>query len=431
MLSCAWLAAAVVSLVPALRRSASFQAAAAGLAVLGLAVSVPEHRAAPAAAAIRSALPALSQRLLLLNVDGADLDVILTLQAQGKLPALMRLREEGSFGRLKSIVPCVAAVTRTTLVTGRLPFRHGVRSGRARQILGRTPELQVVPVGLGFDLLMSPVMRLRETSIADRKGLALWEIAALAGGSGSGVDFEVDLDRPGGREPPVPDAAIREALAELVDPEAARRVDPAARGPMRDLTEALQADAAAARDLNRLVGDTRPGVVAVSLPGLDRVAHVFLRYARPEEFGDVSHREIDLYGEVLERYYRKIDAVVGRAIEAAGERSCVIVTSTHGMEPVPLRRRLLALAAGPARRSGTHWDGPDGFLFIRGPGVRHGPMPAKGSIADVVPTALYALSLPVARDLDGTILTSVFTTRYTLEHPVSVIGSYDRSLPAP
>ena len=102
-----------------------------------------------------------------------------------------------------------------------------------------------------------------------------------------------------------------------------------------------------------------------------------------------------------------------------------MVTSSHGIEPAPLRRRLLEMATGGEAPSGDHDAGPDGVLFMRGPGIARGPLKGKGTIADVVPTALYALKLPVARDLDGTILTGLFTARYILEHPVTVIGSYE------
>lgn len=103
----------------------------------------------------------------------------------------------------------------------------------------------------------------------------------------------------------------------------------------------------------------------------------------------------------------------------------LFVTSTHGMAPVPLGERLRPRSGGGAPRSGTHEEGPDGFLFARGPDTRHGHRLGKGSIADVVPTALYALGLPLARDLDGSILTGAFEDTYTFDHPVTVIGSYE------
>ncbi len=426
-LSLAWLCAAGVVLLPFLRRRQAPLVVAGSLALLGL-LTVAARLAPPATQEPRvrvrpPLLPAPAGRLLLLNFDGAELDTILTLQAQGKLPAFSRLREQGVYGRLQSIVPCEAAVTRTTLVTGRRPFRHGVRSGLSRRLLGRGPALQVVPFGIGFDTLLRPVMATRPTSILDRSGQALWEIAAQAGGAAWAGGFEIDLDT----EAPGGGAGRGDAAAAIqagfVDPDAVRRAEPAVRASLHDLVAALEADRRIEPELESAARDSRPGIAAFSFPGLDRVAHMFLRYARPQDFGNVTAREVELYGEVLERYYRKIDALVGRAMAADG--ACLVVTSSHGMEPVPLRERIFGMAAGSEAPSGTHEAGSDGFLFVRGPGVGHGPLGGKGTLVDVVPTALYALGLPVARDLDGTILTAVFTPRYILEHPVAVIGSYE------
>ena len=62
---------------------------------------------------------------------------------------------------------------------------------------------------------------------------------------------------------------------------------------------------------------------------------------------------------------------------------------------------------------------------MHGPDALRAQVFGKGSIADVTPTALYALGLPVARDAHGSILAGVFSEAFTLSHPVTVIGSYD------
>jgi Type I phosphodiesterase / nucleotide pyrophosphatase len=423
-LSLAWLPSAMVSIVPALRRRV-LQGIALGLAMLGLALAAtgkPPGQIARSGARPAS-LPSPSGRILLLNFDGADLDTILTLQAQGKLPAFGRLREEASYGRLQTLIPCEAPVLRSTLVTGRTPFRHGVRGGVSRHVLGRGADIQVVPVGLGFDAILAPLIVARATSISDRHGQALWEIARQAGGAGEAFGFEVDLDvAPQHRSRRVDlSAAVKERF---VDGEILRKADRSLRAPLRDLAEALEADGALEPALERAVKEARPGIAAISFPGLDRVAHVFMRYAHPGEFGNVTDREVELYGEVLERYYRRIDTLVDRALQQAGG-AWLMVTSSHGMDPVPLRDRIVRMMIGSESWSGTHETGPDGFLFVRGPGAGRGPMAGKGALVDVVPTALYALNLPVARDLDGAILTSVLTQRLVLERPVTVIGSYE------
>jgi hypothetical protein len=62
---------------------------------------------------------------------------------------------------------------------------------------------------------------------------------------------------------------------------------------------------------------------------------------------------------------------------------------------------------------------------VHGRDALRGRVFGKGSIADVTPTALYALGLPVARDANGSILAHVFSDAFTASHPVAVIGSYD------
>ena len=429
-LSLTWIYAAVIGLAPPLRRIGWLQASAAALALLGLVAAAWEGGggledsgpAAPAPAPAAARTPA--HRLVLLNFDGADFDTVMTLQAQGKLPAFSRLKEEGAYGRLKAVLPCAAAVTRATLLTGKLPYRHGVRDARARRLLGGGPFIEAVPEDLAFDLLLAPILAVRFTDVSDRRSLAIWDIVRQAPGRGGAAGWEIDLDHRAAGPPGTPRPA--QGLLDDLDPEALRASDARSRDLVGRLAAAVEADGRVLEALGGMHPDRGPDVTALSFPGLDQVAHVFLRYARPADFGNLTDREIDLYGPVLERYYRRIDAIVGRALQADGEEATLLfVTSSHGMVPLPPGRRLLAALTSSDGLSGTHQDGPDGFLFARGPQVRRGQRLGKGSIADLVPTALYALDMPVAQDLDGSILAGVFTSRYTFDHPVAVIGSYE------
>ena len=425
-----WLYAVVISLIPPLRRTAWLQASAAGLALAALLAPVlgwpaPETPVTRSERTLHRPQP-LERRLVLLNFDGADLEDILTFQSQGKLPALTRLRDEGAYGRLRSISPCEAPVTRTTLVTGKFPYRHGVRAAVARRAFGVGPEVMVVPRGIGFDVVTWPFLSRRFLSMGDRTGLTLWEIAARLGAGAAAAGWDVDLDRSGASKAgTVSDEADRILAAEFMEARAARAGDPVGDRLVRLLARSVRADQRVLEHFERFVEDCRPGVVAVSFPALDSVAHGFLRYARPDAFGDVSESEIERYGRVLENYYLKVDAIVERAMGSCDGEGILFVTSSHGIDEVPLRRRLLSLTFGRESNSGIHDRAPTGFLFARGPDVRAGQMFGRGSIADVVPTALYALGLPIARDMDGTIRAAMFTAWYTSHHPAPVIGSYE------
>ena len=69
------------------------------------------------------------------------------------------------------------------------------------------------------------------------------------------------------------------------------------------------------------------------------------------------------------------------------------------------------------RYSGMHRN--DGLLFMRGPMIRKGHAITGAGIVDMAPTILYAMGLPVARDMDGKPLTDAFTYAFTAEHPVT------------
>ena len=455
-LTIAWLVEVTVATAPSLRRRTAPQAAAAGIALVALLVSLrlgPASGAGTLAAGTRpdrgetadpaaslsggpaadpsvpgteGGPPAVGRRLLLLNFDGADLDTILTMQAQGKLPGFSRLVQEGSYGRLASIAPCVAPVTRATLITGMLPYRHGVRSDQVRSVFGRPPRFDIVPPGIGFDLLLAPVLERRASSVSERRTLAFWEISGRQGGRGEAAGWDIDLDDARAEWAEVStDGAQKDWIGKVLDPEVMRQKDPKARSLVREIKRAVAADTSVLDALRRFGTRNERGVAALSFPGLDRVAHVFLRYARPADFGNVGARDVDLYGPVLERYYRRIDGIVESALRAEAESTLVLVTATHGIEPAPPLHRLRDEILGGEHLSGVHEDAPAGFLFAHGVVVSRGRVFGKGSIADVTPTVLYALGLPVARDTHGSILAGLFSEAYTAAHPVTVIGSYD------
>ena len=75
--------------------------------------------------------------------------------------------------------------------------------------------------------------------------------------------------------------------------------------------------------------------------------------------------------------------------------------------------------------TGTHEDGPDGFLLAYGANVAAGAFP-RGAITDVTPTVLYYLGVPVRRDMDGFARTDLFQSTYAAEHPLKYVASHEK-----
>jgi hypothetical protein len=67
-------------------------------------------------------------------------------------------------------------------------------------------------------------------------------------------------------------------------------------------------------------------------------------------------------------------------------------------------------------KSGDHR--PEGIFLATGPQVA-APMELKEvKITDVAPTILHILGLPVPSDMDGKVLTELFTDAYRMSHPI-------------
>ena len=112
-----------------------------------------------------------------------------------------------------------------------------------------------------------------------------------------------------------------------------------------------------------------PGFLAARFPGIDAVGHLFLRFADPSAFGDVSEDEREKFGRVLDQYYGFVDMLVGREMERLGPNDLLLVVSAFGMEPLSPGKRVLERIAGNPQISGTHERAPDGFVLAFGPPV--------------------------------------------------------------
>ena len=65
-------------------------------------------------------------KVLIIGLDGTTLDLILPWAAQGKLPVLNRLLQQGMHGRLRSVTPTLSPPAWTSFMTGVNPGKHGI-----------------------------------------------------------------------------------------------------------------------------------------------------------------------------------------------------------------------------------------------------------------------------------------------------------------
>lgn len=404
-------------------------------------------------------------RVVLIALDGGSLDFVSTAALEGRLPSFGKILDSGAAMHLATIRPTQPDPVWTTVATGKLPARTGVRSAARYRVPATADSLELLPdncfahglVHFGF------ISAIPHTS-ASVRARPIWSILGSAGLTSGVVNWPLTYPaqpvrgylvsdqfyRPGAAslEPDDPgrelENAVRSTALSIQPPElfdAARAAGDAARpeaeatplaqhsssDPRRDLLQAQPfiTDRMYEQVARALQERVRPDLSAVRYRGLDVAGHRFLRYAMPRDFGDVSPEERRRYGQVLENAYARVDGIVGRALAALGPDDLLLVVSGFGMEPLTVGKRMLERYIGDPDLSGSHEDAPDGFMLAFGVAVAPGRKP-RASVVDVVPTILYFMGLPVAHDMDGYAVTEVFRREFRDNRPMAFIQTYER-----
>ncbi len=393
--------------------------------------------------------PVSGARVVLLCLDGASLDVISPAVAAGRLPNFGRLLDRGASMHLATTRPTQPEPVWASVMTGMWPSRHGVRGAARYRPFNGDVAVDVLPDYLFSQALIRLGLLIEEPySSASLESLPLWQIAARYGvptgviglplthpaDSRAGfivsdrfhrrTDSAAVLDaRPAVSPARIDDVARAVLAAEQVEPAGESRVRLDLLPTTGESGSTVEADRLHHLLARQLGSAEQVRLLAVRYAGLDAVGHYYLRYANPDAYGDVSEDERRRFGRVLDDYYAYVDSLVGDALMSLGENDLLLVVSGFGMEPLPFGKRLLEQIIGDPRFTGTHERGPDGFLLAYGAPVAPARQ-ARGAVVDVAPTLLYFLGLPVARDMDGSVRTDLFTRDFNEQRTRTFIPSY-------
>lgn len=354
------------------------------------------------------------RRVFLIGIDGASPRVAQELMDQGRLPTLARIARQGASGTVLSAKPILSPRIWTSVATGKVPGKHGIRGFRIREPGGEQ----------------------RLYTSADRHAHALWNIASARGLSVGVVNWWIThpaeavrgvmmsdhlipalLPRGASAPPPPQDQNV---AADVFPPSWASRLSEAVKEPAfpvpfddflvddaelpswtdrEELSLHLRTDAASARCALAIEAALKPDLLMVFMPGIDRVSHWLWGSLEPEELYREELRPTPTERRAgvaaLFHYYEYVDALIGRLIESAGPEDLVIVLSDHGF----------VAGAFPSRPELTGRHNTDaalhGVFFARGRGIAPGSSSEGVSVNDVTPTVLAWLGLPLARDMDG------------------------------
>lgn len=391
----------------------------------------------------------LDQRptLYVVGLGGASLDAILPLAAQGRLPFFSQLLAEGVYARPKSLAPVQGEALWTTLATGRLPYKHGIVSNQVfpAGLVAQDGWVSMLPTRIGT-LLWETLTTPKLIDATHRKTVAIWDVLERLRFDTGLVGWPVT--------DPIPQEvsfgfshryfqgyfkAPMAQPAELAERGVLFQVDPEEIDPL--LLEDLS-DRVPYIFLQDLAGDIWRESLAtflleqqqetranfIMLPGLARVSSRNYGGFAAVQFSGVQREPYLGAAHRLTAYYRHLDQFLAALWEREPGPKILAVVSAYGFEAPEGWRRVRALITG-RRTNGLYQQAPDGLFVMLGDGVRQGEFLEDVQLVDIMPTLLYSMGLPIARDLDGRVLTGAFSSSFLARHPLTVVPSYETLFP--
>ena len=376
-------------------------------------------------------------RVIVLGLDGAGWNFINPMLERGLLPHLKALMDEGSYGVLETIKPTKSPVIWTSIATGKSMLKHGI--------------VDFTHAGTGADPKPIPF-----TSV-DRRVKAFWNILSDHGRSVGVVNWHTgyppekvngfmvsdhlhEVGRTGSlsRNLVTYPTSLQKTLEFTAqkDPAKVYRQENLPNFKKRKRLGAMDRsyprivlkDETAKLDALYMLKRYPVEVFAAYFSILDFVNHFIYWSINPklrqkgrieeQRLGHVSPETREALdatcSRLMEPFYAYADRIVGEFLDAVGHDVTLIVCSDHSFLFHNGRY--------------AHYEAleiPHGILLIKGPNIRKGYKIPKAHIYDVLPTMLYSLGMPVARDMDGKVLTDIFDRDFLDRKPVAFIPTYE------
>ncbi|MFC1853116.1 alkaline phosphatase family protein [candidate division CSSED10-310 bacterium] len=276
---------------------------------------------------------------LVLGLDGAAWKFIDPLLDTGRLPHLKRLIDQGVSGSLTTLVPTQSVIIWSTILTGCLPEKHGIKGWLS---------------GAGDQLAITSSMR---------KKAALWDIATANGVKGlyvnwwtswpvnpvSGVLVSNMIFHPNVPQKIFPATMETKYQAFLNSQndrvKLALKKQKSASGAEVDQSPIFVKDEVLFQLTEKMILDDQHSLIALYVRGLDITEHEHYHHFFPTEFSYTA-ANIDRFGNWISDYYCLLDRKIGRLISMLPHPLNVIIVSDHGMEaikpdPPPIHKFLI------------------------------------------------------------------------------------------
>lgn len=290
-----------------------------------------------------------SKKVLIIGLDGATWTILGPWIEAGMLPNLARLRDNGSWGELRSSIPPLTAPAWSSFLTGKNPGKHGVfhfvalddepvtassgkpeivdsrsiRSSTLWDILAHNDK-KIGSINVPMSYPARPVNGFMITCLLTPPGATFTYPSDLS----TQLDgYQIDLDRFIDHKPFARDLPAQQK----------KRIVKPSLQLMQEFNEMEEKRAEASLRLM----ETQPwDVFMVVFTATDRMGHYLWPYhLNPDADGTEEGRALH---EAVVRFYKRLDQHVGALVQKAGTDAAVIIMSDHGM--------------GPIYSKNTHWN---------------------------------------------------------------------------
>ncbi|MEM7244781.1 MAG: alkaline phosphatase family protein [Acidobacteriota bacterium] len=381
-----------------------------------------------------SCRPSGSDRIIVIGLDGLDPQTVELLLSEGKLPNLARIRREGAHGRLKADPPLLSPVLWTTLATGRQPLDHGIGHFTARD--EATGEELPVTSGLRRVRAIWNLFSDAEREVAVVGWWATWPAEKVLGSlvtdhlcyhflfpeaftgappESAANTYPPELERELAplvlRPQDLPTKDLVEHDTRAGEPSLPNRERAGTPFAFTDEVNHLRWALATAETYRRvglhLWATREPELLMVYFEATDTVSHLFGHLFRTEGLAGNLAAQQERFGNAVEATYLLADEILGDYLDAADDRTTLIVVSDHGFKLGELPTE--PPRAGDMRRVSSRFHRPHGVIHLWGRAVQPGARVEGAHQLDLVPTVLALAGLPAAEDMPGRVLREALT----------------------